>query len=73
MDKFIEIICKQNPTMELACCNEKCKGKFTVKTIDLCKSKKYSHVCKKCGETTNYVVDKLFDNAIKELKKMGIK
>lgn len=73
MDKYKEIICKQNPTMKLPCGNKKCKTEFTVKTIDLCKSKTYSHICEKCGETTDYIAEKLFDKVIKELKAWGIK
>lgn len=72
MDKFLEIICKQNPQITLSCGNEKCGTKFTEKTIDVCKAKEYKHICDKCGETTTYYADKMFDNAIKQLKAMGV-
>lgn len=73
MDKWIEIICKQNPKMTLICGNKECNQKFVVKSLDVCKLKVYSHVCEKCGMSTGYDTSKMFDDAIKQLKAMGVK
>lgn len=73
MDKWIEIICKQNPKMTLICGNKECNQKFVVKSLDVCKRKVYSHVCEKCGMSTGYDTSKMFDDAIKQLKAMGVK
>ena len=73
MDKWIEIICKQNPKMTLICGNKECNQKFVVKSLDVCKRKVYSRVCEKCGMSTRYDTSKLFDDEIKQLKSMGVK
>ena len=73
MDKYLEVFCKQNPKIPLECGNEKCKFKFEVKTADLCKKKKYIRICEKCGKTTEYNCEKMFNDIVKKLKSLGIK
>lgn len=34
--------------------------------------REYKHICDKCGETTTYYANKMFDDAIKQLKAMGV-
>ena len=72
MDKFLDVICKQNPKITLSCGNDTCGAEFTEKTIDVCKAKEYKHTCDKCGAETIYYADKMFDKAIKQLKAMGV-
>ncbi len=72
MDKYVEVLCKQIPKTTLACGNPECKAKFTAKTRDLCIRKKYSHICEKCGASTEYDTSKLFDDVVKQLKAFGV-
>ena len=68
MDKQIY---KQNPKTTLKCGNKDCNNEFIVKTTELCKGKKYSHICEKCGMSTEYDSSKMFDGVIKQLKALG--
>lgn len=72
MDKYAEVICKQNPKMTLECGNKDCRQKFDVKTMDLCKVKEYKHLCEKCGDTTTYSAEDMFADLIKQFKALGI-
>ena len=72
MDKYLEVICKQNPKTTLKCGNKDCDNEFMVKTTELCKAKKYSHTCEKCGRSTEYDSSKMFDGVIKQLKALGV-
>ena len=74
MDKFVSILARQNPTIELECKNPDCKKSAKVKTehffggVD-----SYEFVCPYCGKTTAYHnVKNELEKLKKQFKKMGI-
>lgn len=72
MEKYIEILCKQNPEMTLECKNPECNQKITVKSKDVFKKKTYKLLCPKCNKETCYITSKFVDDFKNELKKLGI-
>lgn len=72
MDKYIEVLCKQNPKMEMECSNPDCRKKFNVKTTDFFKNKSYVYKCDKCEKETNYDTTKFVNDFKKKLEKMGV-
>lgn len=73
MDKYISLLCKQNPKITLECDNPECKKKFQVKTEVVFKNKQYKLICDKCNTTTTFDSTKFVDDFKKQLNKAGIK
>lgn len=71
MKKSIQILCKQNSTINIPCGN--CKEKTEVKTVELFKEAKYKLLCPHCNETTNVDTTKFVVDFEKQLKSMGVK
>ena len=62
MEKYIEIFCNQNPTMDIECKNPECKSKSKIKTKDFLKTKyTYKYHCDKCGSDTTYDTRDFYD------------
>ena len=59
MDKYIEVLCKQNPKISFPCGNPDCKKEHTFKSKDVFKNKTYQFVCENCGKTTEVDTTKL--------------
>lgn len=72
MDKYVELLCKQNPRMTLNCGNPDCTHKFSVDSKDVFKNKEYSFICPQCNKSTTYDTSKFADDFKKQLKKSGI-
>ena len=71
MNKYAELLAKQNPVMEQECLG--CTHKNKLKTKEVFKSKEYSFVCSKCG-ATNTIKDipEMIKKLEKDFRKMGI-
>lgn len=72
MDKYVELLCKQNPEMTLKCGNPECSKEFRTKSKDVFQSKEFKHTCDSCGKSTTYDSTKFADNFKQQLKKLGI-
>ncbi|WP_124067511.1 hypothetical protein [Clostridium sp. E02] len=72
MDKYVEVFCKQNPVMNMACGNSECGCEFEVKTKEFFKNKTYNHTCAKCEKSTDYDTSKFVTGLIQQLKKLGV-
>ena len=72
MDKYVELMCKQNPKMTLKCNNPDCEYKTTVNSKDVFKSNSYTLLCPECNNKTIYDSSKFADDFKKQLKKLGI-
>lgn len=75
MDKFVEILAKQNPDFEGECANPECKKKVKLKTKDVFSAKDgtYTFTCSSCGNTTTLTgIDKTVNSLKKQFKDMGI-
>lgn len=72
MNKYIEVLIKQNPIFEIECNN--CKHKFFVKTKDVFSSENtYTTNCPKCHLSTGLSdIDNYIRTIEKEMKKSGI-
>lgn len=73
MDKYVSLLCKQNPNMTLECNNPECKMKFDVKTEEVFKNNQYKLICDECGSTTTFDSTKFADDFKKKLNEAGIK
>ena len=74
MDRFVEILASQNPTMDLQCQNPDCSKETKIKTADFFSTTNgtYTFVCSYCGSTTNYHnVKQELDKLKKQFKDMG--
>lgn len=72
MDKYVALLCKQNPTMTLKCNNPDCDYKVKVNSADVFTDELYSIVCPDCGKTTTYDTSQFADNFKKQLQKLGV-
>lgn len=72
MDKYIEVLCKQNPKMSFPCGNPECKKEHTFKSKDVFKNKIYKFECQYCGVTTELDTTKFVKDFVVQLKKMGV-
>lgn len=72
MDKYIEVLCKQNPETELECGNPECKSTFKVKSKEFFKDKEFNHTCDNCGKSTSYGTEKFVTDFKRQLKELGI-
>lgn len=72
MDKYVELLCKQNPKMSLKCGNPDCDHKSSVDSKDVFKNKEYNLLCPECNKTTTYDTSKFSDDFKKQLKTLGI-
>ncbi len=72
MDKYIEVLCKQNPETKMECGNPDCKHEFKVKSKEFFKGSSYHHVCDECGLSTDYDTTKFVKEFKEQLKKLGI-
>lgn len=73
MDKYMEVLCSQNPKIDLECQNSKCKKKITIKSIELFKHKEFIYKCPKCGITSTYDTTKFVKKYTEGMKKLGFK
>lgn len=71
MDKYIEALCKQKPTITFPCGNPDCKKEHTFKSTDVFKNKTYVFECKFCGKTTELDTTALVKDFVSLMKKMG--
>ena len=69
MDKYVEVLCNQNPYIELEC--ERCKAVTKVKSKELFKRKTYDLVCPKCKKSTTYDTTKFVIDFVKQMKDLG--
>ncbi len=72
MDKYVELLCKQNPKMTLECRNPDCGYKASVDSKDVFKNNEYKHLCPECNKVTSYDSSKFADDFKKQLKNLGI-
>ena len=72
MDKYIEVLCKQNPKISFPCGNPDCKKEHTFKSKDVFKNKTYQFVCENCGKTTEVDTTKFVKDFVFQLKKLGV-
>jgi hypothetical protein len=72
MDKYIEVLCKQNPITKMDCGNPECKNEFEIKSNEFFKDKTYNRVCDKCGKSTQYDTSKFVEDFKKQLKQLGV-
>lgn len=72
MDKYIEVLCKQNPKMKLECNNPDCKCTTEVNSKDVFKNKEYILTCPHCETETPYDTTKFVDDFKKQMKALGI-
>lgn len=72
MDKYIKVLCEQNPTLDLDCDNPKCNHKTNVKSKDFFKSNIYKFTCSKCELKNEVNSKKWVDDFIKTMKDSDI-
>lgn len=72
MDKYIEVLCKQNPKISFPCGNPECKKEHTFNSKDVFKKKIYEFKCTSCGKITELDTSEFVKNFVSTLKKMGI-
>ena len=72
MDKYIEVLCKQNPKISFPCGNPDCKKEHTFKSKDVFKNKTYQFVRRNCAKTTEPDTTKLVTDFLPQLKKIRI-
>ena len=72
MDKYIEVLCKQNPVTKMKCGNPECNHEFKVKSKEFFHGKAYSYTCEKCSKSTEYDTTKFVKDFKKQLKDLGI-
>lgn len=72
MDKYIQILCRQNPNMTLPCGNPECKTKHTFHTKDVLKDKTYEFTYTHCGKKTTVDTSNFTEKFIQQLKAMGV-
>ncbi|MCD7996347.1 MAG: hypothetical protein LUH21_03840 [Clostridiales bacterium] len=72
MDKYIEVLCKQNPKMTLECNNPECGCKTEVNSKDVFKNKEYVLLCPKCNKETSYNTTIFVEDFKKQMKALGI-
>lgn len=74
MDKFVQILAKQNKYFSVTCQNTECRRKIDVKTIDFFSKNTYSFICPHCNNKTIIDnVNKQLEKLKKQFKSMGIK
>lgn len=73
MDKFMKVLCSQNPKIDLECQNSKCKKKITIKSIEFFKHKEYIYKCPKCGRISIFNTTKFVKKYTEDMKKLGFK
>ena len=72
LDKYVELLCRQNPKIELDCGNPKCKNKIIFRTKDVVSSKIFKFICPKCKMETSYDSSQFVNDFRKKMKKSGI-
>lgn len=72
MDKYIKVLCDQNPITELTCDNNSCKHIITVKSVEFFKNDIYKYTCPKCGYENEINNKKFKSDFISQMKKSKI-
>lgn len=72
MDKYIQALCKQNPTMKMECGNPECKAEFKINSKKFFENKTYTNECVECNKTTDYDTSKVVKEFAAMMKKMGV-
>ncbi|WP_024347371.1 hypothetical protein [Lacrimispora indolis] len=72
MDKYIEVLCKQNPKIKLECNNPECKCITEVKSKDIFKNKEYILTCPHCKTETPYDTTEFVNDFKKQMKALGV-
>lgn len=72
MDKYIRVLCEQNPKTTLSCDNPNCKKEHTFKTNQVLKNKSFEFECNYCGKTVKYDTSKFVSDLVNQFKKLGI-
>ncbi|MDU7337925.1 MAG: hypothetical protein E7L17_07415 [Clostridium sp.] len=70
MRKSIQILCKQNPTVEIPCPN--CKKSHTFKSVKFFDKNTHEAVCPDCGKLITYDTTEFAKGFERQLKKLGI-
>ena len=75
MDKFVLILAKQNPTMEIKCANPECQKESHVETVDFFSSNDtYTYHCPYCDKITSIGgIDEQLNNLKNQFKSLGIR
>lgn len=75
MDKFIKVLVKNNPNMEIECRNPECRKKIKIKSIDFFTSPNgvYQFVCPNCNKSSEIDnIDQYIADLKKKFKSLGI-
>lgn len=72
MDKYIRVLCEQNPNISFNCGNPDCKKEHTFKTNQVFKDRYFEFECTSCGKTTKVETTKFINDLSNEFKKFGI-
>lgn len=72
MDKYINVLCRQNPEMKLKCGNPECGKEFKVKSKNVFQNKEYKHMCPFCQKSTTYNTTEFVEDFKRQMKKLGI-
>lgn len=72
MDKYIRVLCEQNPNISFNCGNTDCKKEHTFKTNQVFKDRYFEFECASCGKTTKVETSKFVSDLSNEFKKLGI-